>query len=385
MFRILRLVIVLLVPLGLFTGRPASLFAEEWNFDEFYSKFHTATPPKADPEKAPISKKVLKKEKKKRGKAATPPPPSPPLPYAPSPMPYDIPVYSYYPVGSSPITTGVCDEPPCMDVCPCDCDPGLFVPMIFSGRYRGGDGRGYHTGYSTVEGFFALYQNCSTSYPFIDLQLHGVGKDFRLASSVGVGWRILTADLEQMFGVNAYYDYWRFKHGNLKQVGIGGEFLGSCWDFRINGYIPFGRKQVFKNIREFDYEGGFFAIRDKFKRAAWGLDFEVGTDLFSCNCYDIYVAAGPYFYNSQVCCCSFSNGGDSFIGGMGRVEADIGECWTVSFYVTYDRIFHTCAQGEVCFTIPIPSAVKCCACLFERVYRNEIIIARDRCCWTTNF
>ncbi len=153
-----------------------------------------------------------------------------------------------------------CISPPCEPIpCeapppPCCCTPNCppygstvfpFYPVL---EWRIGSGRSYSRGYQAIRGFLAAYNTAYLSYPFLDIRAHRVDKG-RLATNLGFGWRVFSPCFDQMFGLNIFHDYRRVRnHGNFQQIGLGGEIFVRCWQMRINGYIPIGRK---KNLHQF--------------------------------------------------------------------------------------------------------------------------------------
>lgn len=253
------------------------------------------------------------------------------------------------------------------------------IPLWLSGEFRGGDGRSYREGYGSEESFFLLYNPEWRAYPFIDLKIYGMDRDIDLANNIGLGWRVFSKDFKEMIGVNIYYDIRRFNNKALEQIGVGAELLGRSWDIRINGYIPIDKKRILINKKIFNYSDEFFALRKKFKMACWGCDIEVGRTLLDLNCFEVYGGMGPYFYSTSSACCN------TFAGGMGRIQANIPPYLSLSLYVTYDQVFHTKVQGEIRLTFSIPQCMQCCAPFFRSVIRNGIILAKDVCCWSSNF
>lgn len=299
-------------------------------------------------------------------------PPPPQQPYVPQ-MCGSVPSYcAPQPVYAPP--------PACSDFCgpvcdsPCyPCCGFAFIPSI---QYRGGRGLGYKRGYETAELFIASYDPCYNDYPFLDLKAHAVDKgDF--AANVGLGWRFFTCNYDEMLGFNIYYDYRRVKHTDLQEIGLGFEYFGSCLDVHLNGYIPVGNKNALLSTDYFNYQGGFFARRKRFESSMWGIDLEVGKYLICCGCFDLYVGLGPYFYGSQCC--------NSFVGGRGRLEADIGRYLTLGMYITHDRYYNTTVQGEVILSLPFGAVAQCCECLFRPVIRNDIIVTEKLNTWKSNF
>ncbi len=277
--------------------------------------------------------------------------------------------------------------PPCAPCCPCDCQNDCCIDLscinylvIPSFWYRAGRGRGYRNGVESVELFLAASEPNLTCYPFLDLRAHRIGGG-TLAGNIGLGWRSFSPDYCEMFGANIYYDYRRVRHGNLHQLGLGLEYFWDCWELRANAYIPVSKKRIHQRCRLFNFGPGINFLRREFIEDFWGFDFELGRDLFCTSCFDVYAGIGPYFYGRD--CCNFA-------GGMGRVALFFGCYWTLQAYLTYDRLFGTTAQAEIILDLPFPFSCdcdfwRCWGCLFDYVWRNDIIVTHRNCCWERDF
>lgn len=253
----------------------------------------------------------------------------------------------------------------------------LYLAVIPTGIYRGGNGRSYRNGYEALDVFAAFYHEDSYCYPFFDGEIYRVDRG-HLAFNTGLGFRRFSSDYCELFGINAYYDFRHFSEGDLHQIGLGLELFSKFWDFRFNGYLPVGKKQLFVDSSLFTFTGDFFARSNEYISAMWGFDLEIGKTIFCSRCLNLYAAAGPYYYNSRGCC-------NSIIGGQGRLRAYVNRYLSFGFYISYDRLFRTKAQGEVALSFPVTCILHCWKCLFPRVERNGIITADKICCWETNF
>lgn len=250
----------------------------------------------------------------------------------------------------------------------------VMIPDI---GYTAGRGLSYNGGYASVGAFLAAYDPNRGSYPFFDIQGHRIDNG-TWASNVGVGYRHMCCDCVEMVGVNVYYDRREIEHVGLEQMGLGVELFGRCWDLRANGYWPIGNNEVILDTVRTDYNSEFFAISDEVNKGLWGFDIEIGRYLFCCDCFNIYGALGPYFYGSECC--------HSLVGGMGRLEARLWNCFSAEFIVLQDHVFGTNVQGRFTLNLPFPCCIRdCWQCLFPPVRRNRILVVEDLCCWTTNF
>lgn len=250
----------------------------------------------------------------------------------------------------------------------------FFIPSI---HYRGGDGRSYSEGYESVEAFLGKFGSSYHDYLFFDFNFHRVDQG-RFAANYALGLRSFNCDYDKMIGAYVSYDTRRLLRHTLNQIGVGVELLSTCWDIRANGYIPIAKKSVFQDSTPFNYPGGFSTLRKQYKTSAWGLDVEIGRYFFcNCNCFNLYLGVGPYFYGSECC--------NSLVGGMGRAEVVLCENIFLRYYITYDRIFHSKSQGEIALYIPFSSCCGWWHCLFPPLYRNEIILVEKTCRFESNF
>jgi|JI9StandDraft_1071089.scaffolds.fasta_scaffold10828_5 hypothetical protein len=121
-------------------------------------------------------------------------------------------------------------------------------PYRVTARHIEAKGIGYKEGYTTLEGFFALANRWDDWTPFLDLRGH-IFNNGRFALNAGIGARYLGDT--RILGLNGYYDYRSTKRQDYNQVALGLESLGELWDFRINGYLPLGKKESSKYDLEF--------------------------------------------------------------------------------------------------------------------------------------
>lgn len=246
---------------------------------------------------------------------------------------------------------------------------------------------GYYTGrFISIDedyleiGLFAPFylSNCYTTF----LDVHGYRfNDGKWASSAGLVIRQNLSEFSAL-GFNTYYDYRRgISRHNFHQIGLGFEWLKNCWDFRINGYLPVSQKTQTSNFCVFDQLGdGFFATSRRVEYAYNGFDAEIGMPLLSCCNFNLYGAAGPYYYMR-----SHQN---HFWGGHGRLELDWKSIFYLQIRMSYDKVHSTNFQGVIQVSFPLDFCWKNCGChglMSKRVQRNGIILT-DHCCdWTWNW
>ncbi len=246
-------------------------------------------------------------------------------------------------------------------------------------RHIEGGGIGYNRGYTTLETFLAPDPNQCPVMPFMDVRGH-VFDNGRWAANAGTGMRGIWGC--RTYGINAYYDYRNTKKRNYNQVGVGLETLGTLWDFRINGYLPFGKKITSPYNSKFDHFSGHnLILSQKYQFAMKGADAELGFHFAKSRLFDFYAAAGPYYYIGEI--------GHNIWGGKARISGKFKEYITLEISDSYDRMFHNKFQGQLTFTLPFGgrSRVKktgaCNSCrmadvivsrMVQPVGREEIIV-----------
>ena len=220
-----------------------------------------------------------------------------------------------------------------------------------------GKGIGYKKGYSTLEGFLMTSRfKCDSFYPFFDLRLHGMD-NLKLAMNAGAGTRYLTKSM-WIFGINTYYDTRQGSHrgfnrvGNpFQQVGVGLEALSPYVDFRLNFYIPVGRKLwKFEQITYNDNAGVIPIYHKKWQSTMQGFNAEVGGSLGRwnlCECFDFssYLAAGPYYFDQHK--------GSGRLGGQVRLTSVFARYFLFELKGSYDHISNGTFQIKGGIEFPI--------------------------------
>lgn len=250
-------------------------------------------------------------------------------------------------------------------------------------RHIEAGGIGYSEGYTTLEGFFTSDLQNWSLMPFLDVRGH-IFNDGKIAANAGVGLRGVLGC--RSYGFNTYYDYRNTKKLHYNQVGVGLETLGTLWDFRINGYLPVGKKITTPYHVQFDrFSGHNLLLSQKRQFAMKGTDAEVGFHFGKSQNFDFYAAAGPYYYIGEI--------GPNIWGGKARLAGKYKEYITAEVSNSYDRMFHNNFQGQLTFTLPFGSKshVKktnaCNSCKMARtivsrmvqpVGREEIIVVGKR-------
>lgn len=219
----------------------------------------------------------------------------------------------------------------------------------------------------------------STVWPFLDFRVHRFDKKNRYAGNFGLGCRYSRPFTDQIFGVNVYYDFRNARHANFNQIGLGFELLGKCWNLRVNGYLPIGKKRILNSFCLFDdFIGSFFMLRKNYRKSLKGLDFELESYLTNICCMDFYLGIGAYYYKEDRC-------HKDIYGAEYRLSTWYCDSISFSINATHDCHFKTRIQGELCITFPFKS---CCTedrRLFLPVWRREIIALDKTSRWDSNF
>lgn len=219
---------------------------------------------------------------------------------------------------------------------------------------------------------------------FADARVYRL-ENCKWAANLGVGARIWVED-KGIFGTNIFYDY---LEGDIKdgfhRMGLGLEWLGKCWDFRINGYIPVNERSHSSLHVYSNYIGNYLVTsRDRESCIREGFDAEIGKAI-GCWCdFKLYGAIGPYYYHG--------NHDKNFWGCQARVELFWKSYLSLQIRSSYDNKYHTHLQARMLLSIPLDTIWGCepfediCAILFTQPVRRNGIIFTNRCChYTTNY
>jgi hypothetical protein len=108
-------------------------------------------------------------------------------------------------------------------------------------------------------------------------------------ANVGIGWRTLSPDKQQMYGLNMFYDY-GFQY-NLSRIGLGAEYFNKLAEYRVNLYLPTSGDR----LTDVSYQPD--GILYSYIRAVRGLDYEAGTSFKHARWLSLY--ASGYFYDDK--------------------------------------------------------------------------------------
>lgn len=216
-------------------------------------------------------------------------------------------------------------------------------PVRMGVRHIEGNGVGYKTGYSTLEYWVAPMDPLKGAWiPFLDVRGH-IFNNARLAANAGWGIRYLSTS--HIWGINAYYDYRNSSYRPYQQVGAGVECLGDIWDFRLNGYLPVGKKRSsYFDTQFYRFEGHSMLLSRTYEYAFKGGNAEIGAHLMQKKNVELYAAVGPYYLNGR---------GGSTWGGEGRVKLSFCDYLNLEGNASYDGIFKSIFQGQLGFTFEL--------------------------------
>ncbi len=259
-------------------------------------------------------------------------------------------------------------------------------PYFLSLKRNQGRTVGCKDSYTSV-GIFAFPYHYQNYWTFLDVRGHRLDSG-RYAANAGVGVRFLPFCLDRLFsqccdlimGFNSFYDY-RGSHCNgFNQVGLGFEILSRCWNFRINGYLPVGKRSCFKSCCFFDdFEGDYFLLQENFVDSLGGVDFEIEGLLRKFCWGELYGAIGPYFYKGNRC-------KHDIYGVQYRLSAWYCNYFEIGINATHDCEYKTRIQGELLVNIPLNCGCwDICSPMFQPVRRREIIVTNKHSLWTSNF
>jgi trimeric autotransporter adhesin len=213
-------------------------------------------------------------------------------------------------------------------------------PYYFTMRHIEGNGVGYNQGYTSLVGFFRPV-NPETWVPFLDVRYHFFNNG-KPAVNAGLGLRYLGG--HRIWGINGYYDYRKTSHQHYNQISVGLESLGKIWDFRINGYLPVGKKTSGLFDARFDrFMGHYLYIKPKYEFAMKGANAEIGAHINRFKNVPFYFAIGPYY---------LENKGKVAWGGEARLSATLFGGLRLEGNASYDNVFKWIGQGQVSLVIP---------------------------------
>lgn len=274
------------------------------------------------------------------------------------------------------------DTPPC-----CATATAQLVYSDIEIEYAVGRAVGIDRNYGTL-GLFLASCSCDQWVQFLDIKAHSINNG-KWGTNLGIGVRYVDPVCFRDWGANIFYDFRSSQFKGFHQLGIGLESLGASWDFRINGYFPLGDTEHHGRTTVFDqYNGDYVVTCQPHIFALTGFDGEVGSSIWECDCVNVYLAGGPYYFAKN----KFENSW----GGKGRLNFQCGNFFSCELKVSHDSIYNTAVQAI--FKIELPFDIfnckirpsSCCTsswnsrCL-ESVQRNDLIVLDGMRCWTKNY
>ncbi|OAI50215.1 hypothetical protein AYO37_01325, partial [Opitutia bacterium SCGC AG-212-L18] len=259
------------------------------------------------------------------------------------------------------------------------CARSPFIDARIEIGYSWGQFIGIKEDYAEL-GLFLPAVFCDQWAIFVDGRGYRFEND-QWGASAGVGVRRFICD-GNILGVNFYYDYLEGENrGFFDRFGVGFEWLGPCFDLRVNGYYPVGgHESIVSNTFTCTYPGTAFVYtrsRVDFSISK-GFDAEIGMPLF-CKChFRLYGAVGPYYYDRK--------NHEGFWGGYARLDLSIWDYFWVRVRSSYDEVYHSRTQVTLLLSLPLDFLCnwRCCRdycrdLLTQPVRRNGIIFTDQPC------
>lgn len=222
----------------------------------------------------------------------------------------------------------------------------LTSTTVMSISHHQGKGLGYEQGYRSLKGLYS-FSSSKDVISFFDIRGHQFNNG-ECASNIGFGLRKASAFSENIFGANLYYDYrYARKGAHFNQIGAGLEFLGSCFEARLNVYLPLNRYKLLSQDLYNGYIGGYYILERRFKAPMKGANFEVGFSLFHNKTTDLYLGAGPYYYLTR------SLRHDYVLGGECQINLRLFNYISLECHASYDAKFKKRAEASITFNFPL--------------------------------
>lgn len=197
----------------------------------------------------------------------------------------------------------------------------------FTAKHVFNEGVGRDRGFSSLEWFLPLEQDSEAEMWFGDFR-GLMFDDAEFGGNLGGGYRWYDADLDRIFGVNAYWDFRTETGLEFNQVGIGLETLGPVFDFRVNGYTP-TVNDTNQRLPLVFFEGHNLLNRQF--DAMTGVDYEAVFNLPDLGPIQTRVAGGGYFFDSS--------NTDAASGWRARLEVAFRDSVAASVAVQEDDVF----------------------------------------------
>lgn len=225
-------------------------------------------------------------------------------------------------------------------------DP-LWITSRYTLRRDFGNGVGYQSGFTYLEGFIPILQTPGDSIAFMNVR--GVNYDASelWEGQLGMGIRQMT-DSGVVVGLNAFYDGRNTNMRYYNQAGLGWEALGAVWEARGNVYIPMGSQSARSQTVGAAVNPQFVnqniqidrLLNNQVESAMNGCDVELGRQLPSRR-ENVRTSAYMGYYH-------YSNTGMRAANGIRvRAESWFQENVSANFSLQNDAVFKTTVTGGV--------------------------------------
>lgn len=231
-------------------------------------------------------------------------------------------------------------------------------------------------GYATLGAFY-----CPSDFecfaPYADIRVHHLDNG-RWAGNFGVGIQKRVFSCYGMSKVRGYvfYDTQKTSYRTYSQVTLGAEWLGERLDVRLNGYLPTKHEGHPRDVRVFNYRGGYYAKRERLQYTWRGVELDFSKRICFWRNLELYLTAGPYFFESRR---------DSATGVKFRAETTLWRGLGLAVQTTYDHHFKSRTFGQISWTLPLGGDCGCANLCCEPVRRQELIVLSKHCHWKTNY
>lgn len=209
--------------------------------------------------------------------------------------------------------------------------PGGGTYLLFNKQT--GQAVGIPTGYSRIGVRHAIFED-GPNQVFGEAEFL-ITDTNRYGLNTGLGYRTMIDGA--VWGVNGWYDTIQSSNAfTYQQAGVGFEYLSDTFDFRANGYIPFGNRENFLKVVDPGttpiFVGHDFSTLGTalFQQALAGWDAEAGVPMPVINWLRAY--AGVYYLTFK---------GDETWGVRSRLEGRVTQGANVWFQVSNDQQFGT--------------------------------------------
>lgn len=169
------------------------------------------------------------------------------------------------------------------------------------------------------------------------------------AASAGLGFRSYDPNINRLYGLSGWVDYDQGHHRTYQQAGVSFESLGSWYDVRVNGYIPFGTESnLISNsiVGSPFFSGSSLLVNQRLvtESAYRGVDAEIGGPLPLLGRYGVSGYVGGYWLDAKT--------DEVAAGPRVRLEANVTDGARVSLTASDDPVFGTNAWVNLNLTLP---------------------------------